>query len=193
WPGTGAVMKRRDFLITTGAGSVFFTSSILGGIQLLKADAAHPDVLASADAVLRIDATGHVVFTSPYTEMGQGSPTAAAMILADELHTDLDRLELRFHDGRIVQTDPTFDKRFNGGGSGGSQSVTTAWPAIREIGATARTTLIQAAAAAWAVDAGDCDTEADHVAHQPSGRRLAYGELVAAAAQQALPAEVRYR
>lgn len=187
-------MKRRDFLLTTGAGTVLFTATgLFTGVRVLNASLATPQALASADSVLSIDTNGQVIFISPYTEMGQGSPTAASMILADELDTDLDQLILRNHDGRIAQTDPTFAARFNGGGSGGSQSMATAWPAIREIGAAARTTLIEAAALRWSVDASECNTIPDHVVHLPSGRKISYSELVIFAAQQEVPATLRYR
>lgn len=187
-------MKRREFLAAAGSGSVVFAAlGVLGGVRVVNATAADAARLASADAVLVITGSGEVIFTSPYTEMGQGSPTGASMILADELHTDLDAMVIRNHDGRIVQTDPTYGARFNGGGSGGSQSMATAWPAIREIGAAARTTLIETAAAAWAVNAADCETAPDRVVHRSSGRSLAYAELVAEAAKRDVPDEPRYR
>ena len=125
-------MKRREFLVQTGTLSLWASA---GGLQIVNASLARANTLSSPDAVLSIDDNGKVVFISPYTEMGQGSPTSAAMIIADELDTDLARLTLKNHDGRVAQTDDTYTGRFNGGGSGGSQSMATAWVAIREIGA----------------------------------------------------------
>ncbi len=187
-------MKRRQFLAAAGSGTVVFaTLGAVGGMRVINASAASGETLASADSVLAIHADGSVVFTSPYTEMGQGSPSSAAMILADELHTNLDAMAIRFHDGRIVQTDPTFGPRFNGGGSGGSQSMPTAWPALREIGAAARTTLIETAAVGWGVSASECTTETDRVVHQPSGRSASYAELVPAAASREVPTELQFR
>lgn len=183
-------MKRREFL---ARGSSLTLVLAGGGLSVAYAGSGKTSALASADAVLSIDDTGKVMFTSPYTEMGQGSPTAASMIVADELDTDLDGVVVKFHDGRIVQTDPTFGSRFNGGGSGGSQSMPTAWPALREIGAACRTMLIETAAAAWAVSAAECDTAVDKVVHKPSGRSVPYGRLVAAAADRPVPEKPRFR
>ena len=183
-------MKRREFLIQAGSLTAFAAG---GGLTIVNASVGQPVQLTSPDSVLKIDDQGGVIFTSPYTEMGQGAMTAAAMIMADELDTDLDRMEIRNHDGRVVLDDPTFDARFNGGGSGGSQSMATAWPAIREIGATARTALIEAAALTWSVPAGECTTSGDCVVHPASGRKLGYWELVDPAAARPLPAEAVYR
>ncbi len=182
-------MKRRDFL-AHGSALTLFTA--MGGVRLLHADSPDQAALTSADAVLSIDTHGKVVFVSPYTEMGQGSFTAAAMMMADELDTDLASMELRHHDGMVVLTDPTFDGRFNGGGSGGSQSVASGWVGIRDIGAAARTALIETAAARWGVNAAECDTAQDCVVHEPSQRKLKYAELVAAAARRPLPDQPRY-
>ena len=183
-------MKRRQFLAYSGVFSLVVTT---GGLRIINASEAETDEFASPDMVLSINESGQVVFTSPYTEMGQGSPTAAAMIIADELDVDLDGVEIRQHDGRIVQTDPTFEDRFNGGGSGGSQSMATAWPALREIGASARTTLIEVAALRWGVPAEQCDTQPGKVVHTPSGRSVPYAELVSGAANQPAPKQLRYR
>lgn len=183
-------MKRREFLVRSGALTIFAAG---GSLQIVNAAMARSGGLISPDSVLSIDEAGEVVFTSPYTEMGQGSPTAASMIIADELDTDLDNLKVRNHDGLIVLTDPTFDSRFNGGGSGGSQSMPTAWPALREIGATARTALIEAAALTWAVSSDECDTDNDKVVHKPSGRSLTYGELVRKASEFEPADNLRYR
>lgn len=187
-------MKRREFLAATGAGSVVFaTVGVVGGMRVINATAAGADVLASADSVLSINGKGEVIFISPYTEMGQGSPTSAGMIIADELHTDFNAMAVRNHDGLIALSDETFGARFNGGGSGGSQSMATAWPALREVGAAARTTLIETAAAAWGVNAAECETITDHVIHRESGRKIAYADLVAEAANREVPAALRYR
>ena len=183
-------MKRRQFLKHTG---VFTVIAASGGLQIINASAGKSAALSSPDMVLSIDEAGKVVFVSPYTEMGQGSPTAASMIIADELDTDLKLLVLRNHDGRVAQTDPTYGDRFNGGGSGGSQSMASGWTALREIGATARTTLIAAAATRWSVSPDECDTNMDHVVHKATGRALSYAELVTVAAQMKAPKELRYR
>jgi isoquinoline 1-oxidoreductase beta subunit len=141
--------------------------------------------------VLSIADDGKVIFVSPYTEMGQGSPTAAAQIVADALHTDLDAMEVVHPEGTEAQNSEAYRELFNGGGSGGSQSMTTAWPALNEIGATARTLLIAAAAEKWGVTIADCHTEPDRVV--AGGRSLSYGELAARAAEMPVPEKLVVR
>jgi len=183
-------MKRREFLAHTG---VFSLVAVTGGVTVLNASQSMGGTLSSPDWVLSIDDQGLVTFTSPFTEMGQGSPTAASMIIADELDTNLDRLQLRNQDGLVVLTDPTYGERFNGGGSGGSQSMAVGWPALRAIGATARTMLIEAAALEWGVAAAECDTATDCVVHPASNRRLSYADLAGPASALPAPDSPRYR
>ncbi len=183
-------MKRRQFLKYTGT---FTVLAAAGGLQIVSVKAGQPATLSSPDMVLSIDATGKVVFISPYTEMGQGSPTAASMIIADELDTDLKSLELQNHDGRMAQTNTDYADKFNGAGSGGSQSMASGWTALREIGATARNALITAAATSWSVDMDECDTNMDCVVHKPTGRTIVYADLVADAAKAETPKNLRYR
>jgi isoquinoline 1-oxidoreductase beta subunit len=61
------------------------------------------------------------------------------------------------------------------------------WTSVREAGAAAREMLLAAAAQTWAVDVGECRTDAGKVVHAASGRSLEYGALVATAAVQPLP------
>jgi isoquinoline 1-oxidoreductase beta subunit len=71
--------------------------------------------------------------------------------------------------------------------------MATGWTALREIGATARTSLIEAAAITWSVSADECETAGDCVQHTPSGRQLSYAELVATAASKPAAQKLRYR
>src|SRR6202007_1875417 len=72
--------------------------------------------------------------------------------------------------------------------TGGSHAIEGSWEPLRKAGAAAREVLLRAAAETWAVDKGACRTEKGQVVHAASGRRLAYGRLVARAA--ALPPPV---
>ncbi|HEX9756141.1 MAG TPA: molybdopterin cofactor-binding domain-containing protein, partial [Gemmatimonadales bacterium] len=72
----------------------------------------------------------------------------------------------------------------------GSTSVRAAWGPLREAAARARAMLVSAAAADWAVPAGDCRTEAGWVIHPGSDRRLDYGTLAPKAALLPVPQEI---
>jgi isoquinoline 1-oxidoreductase beta subunit len=110
--------------------------------------------------------------------MGQGIRTAIAMILAEELDADWSAV-------RIEQS-PT-DAAYGNQVTGGSASVSDHYTALRRAGASARHMLITAAALRWDVEMDSCRTESGWVIHPDGDQRLAYGDLVAAAAELPLP------
>ncbi len=175
-------MQRREFLRLSAGGLTL--AVIPPGLTVARVDS-DDDALATADGILSIHPDGRVVFVSPYTEMGQGTPTASAQILADALHTDLDKLEIVHPEGTQAQKDESYRDRFNGGGSGGSQSMATAWPALTAIGATARTLLMTAAAAEANATLDDASTVPDAVLVK--GQSIRYGDLVARARTLPIP------
>jgi isoquinoline 1-oxidoreductase beta subunit len=110
--------------------------------------------------------------------MGQGTRTGMPMIIAEELEVGLDRVRIRQADG---------DAKYGHQLTGGSLSVRLMWDPLRRAGAAARTMLIAAAARQWQVNPSSCRAEAGAVIHTGSGRRLDYGALVDAAAQETVP------
>ena len=73
--------------------------------------------------------------------------------------------------------------------TGNSNSIRAFWTPLRKAGATARAMLVQAAAERWQVDPASCTAANGEVTHAASGRTLAYGDLVDAAATLAVPQE----
>jgi isoquinoline 1-oxidoreductase subunit beta len=166
---------RRDFLRTT---------SLTGAVLLLQVGRDGSLVAESApfrpSAWLRIDADGAVTLTVGKSEMGQGVRTALPRLVAEEL-------EVAFEKVVLVQAVPGPDfKRLRTGGSG---SIYGSWLALRRAGAAAREMLTEAAAQTWRVERGACRAENGAVVHLPTGRRLAYGTLVEAAAHLPVPAD----
>jgi isoquinoline 1-oxidoreductase beta subunit len=127
---------------------------------------------------LTIDSTGTVTVRAFRTEMGQAIHTAIAMILAEEL--DVDMAEVH------IEPSPV-DKAYGDQVTGGSVSVSRYFLPLRQAGAAARDVLLAAAAQTWAVDKQACRTEASQVIHPDGQQRLAYGDLVWAAAGLPLP------
>lgn len=175
----GSTLSRREFLragALTGAGLVI-------AIHLpapLRAAAAKADAgRLEPNAYLRVAPDGTVTVLIARTEMGQGSSTALAMLVAEELGAEWDRV-------RIEQAVPA--KVYGDMSTGGSRAIRSLWKPMRLAGAQAREMLLAAAAAQWKVAAADCRAEAGAVVHAASGRRLAFGALVAAAAQRPVPA-----
>lgn len=155
------------------------------GFRLHGSDAAQtaPGSAGSAafepNAWLRIEADGSVEVIISKTEMGQGTETGLAMIVADELDADWSRVRVR-----TMQPD---GKRFMI--TGGSYSISASWDPARKAAAAAREMLLAAGAQALGVAASACRTEAGVVVDANSGRRIEYGALIDAAARRRVPAE----
>ncbi|MCW2393757.1 MULTISPECIES: xanthine dehydrogenase family protein molybdopterin-binding subunit [unclassified Sphingobium] len=134
---------------------------------------------------LLLDVSGRATVFLGLSEMGQGVATMAAMLVAEELDFPLDRL--------TVEQAPADPERFGIGGrqaTGGSTSARSAWEPMRQVGATARAMLLDAAARQLDVPREELETTAGVVRHPPTGREAHYGELATAAALMDVPASV---
>lgn len=174
--------SRRDFLST-----VFSSGAFILGAQLASAKAAHPDVSKTAwnpNVWIGLNPDGSVIIVTHRSEMGQGVRTSMPMIVADELDADWKRVTVQQGIG---------DAKYGSQNTDGSSSVRDFYQTMRLAGATARTMLIQAAAAQWNVAASECRANNHLVVHGASGRTLGYGELASAAAKLPLPSKDQVR
>jgi isoquinoline 1-oxidoreductase beta subunit len=173
-----ADLSRRTFLRVGVGGGV----ALVIGFRLSGTAAAQGPQERKApspfDAWIRIDKEGGVTLTVAKSEMGQGVLTSLAMILGEELDVDWRSVH--------VEQAPTQPAVYDHG-TGGSGSVRTSWLPLRQAGAAARAMLVQAAAAAWQVNANTCKTEKGTVVHGPRQKRLLYRDLVVAAARLPVP------
>ena len=143
-----APMNRRSFVIGAAAAG--------GGLALGLRLPFGPDVVRAADGspevnawvVIRPDDT--VVIRIARSEMGQGSLTGLAQLVAEELECDWSKVTTEFPTpGQSLAR-----KRVYGDMStGGSRGIRTSHQYVREAGAPARIMLIQAAANEWKVPA----------------------------------------
>src|SRR5579864_2530364 len=145
--------------------------------QLLSAGEAdqapfHPSVY------LGIEPDGTVVIVTHRSEMGTGIRSVLPVIAAEELDANWKRVKIEQAIG---------DQKYGSQNTDGSCSIRDFYTAFRQAGATARTMLERAAAAKWQAPVGECHAQLHEIIHQPSGRKLGFGELVASAAQQPLP------
>ena len=137
---------------------------------------------AAPNVFVRIEPDGDVIVIVPRPEMGQGSRTAIAILVAEELDADWSRV-------RVEQADLD-ETRFGPQYAGGSAVVRTSWTPLRRAGAGARAVLVAAAARRWNVEPSACATDSGIVRHPASGRQLAYGALANAASAIPAPADV---
>ncbi|WP_417329289.1 molybdopterin cofactor-binding domain-containing protein [Halomonas cupida] len=140
------------------------------------------------NAFLRIDEDNKVTVIAKHLEMGQGTYTGLATIVAEELDADWSQVQ--------VESAPADASRYNNlhwgpnQGTGGSSAIANSWQQLREAGATARAMLVAAAAQQWEVSAAEIVVESGVVKHEPSGNEASFGELAEAAAELSVPAEV---
>ena len=119
------------------------------------------------------------------SEMGQGTITGLAQMVAEELQCDWKKVSYEYPSpGESL-------KRKQAWGSystGGSRGIRTSEQYVRQGGAVARVMLIQAAANTWAVPASECVALNSVITHTPSGRKTSFGKVSVAASQLPVPA-----
>jgi isoquinoline 1-oxidoreductase subunit beta len=166
-----------------------------GGLMLsLRLPSANGEAAAAdtggfaPNAFVRIGGDGQIVLTMPYVEMGQGTYTAIAMLIAEELEVELKQVRLE----HAPPNEKLYGNPLIGGmqATGNSNAMRGAWQPLRKAGAAARTMLVSAAARRWNVDPTSCRAQSGEVLHMPTGRRIKYGELAADAARMPVPESV---
>ena len=175
--------SRREFLkvsLAAGGGMLLAFQTAPAWAQ---APAAAKYVLRP-EAFIRIDPNGHVALIIPQEEMGQGVYTSLSQLLADELDVGLDQVTPE----PAPPSDTIYGSPMGGGqGTGGSTSIRAFYTALRQVGASARAMLVQAAAAEWHVDPATLRTENGEVIDDAHNRKLGYGALAPAAAKLPAP------
>ncbi|WP_184511561.1 xanthine dehydrogenase family protein molybdopterin-binding subunit [Tardiphaga robiniae] len=180
-------LNRRSFVLGTAAiGSGLALGIPFGGPTAVYAADGTPEV--NAWVVIRPDET--VVVRIARSEMGQGTLTGLAQLVAEELECDWSRVTTEYPTpGQSVAR-----KRVWGDFStGGSRGVRTSHDYVRKGGAAARLMLIQAAANEWAAPVSECATSKGVITHVPSGRTITYGKVAEAAAKLQPPADVKLK
>ncbi len=179
-------MERRQFLkvsaTATGGMMLWFACGKSKGKQEPTGDGEAPQPSgegADLNAWIRIDPDDTVTFRIADAEMGQGIMTAVSMILAEELDASWGKVK--------AEHAPSDSEKYGSQSTGGSTTIRQGWEPMRVAGAKARVMLVAAAAERLGVAAAELTTEASQVVHAASGRKLRYGELVAAAAKIAPP------
>ncbi len=141
--------------------------------------------LADAATPLKLNAWVHIAPNDAVTlyihkaEMGQGTVTSLAQILAEELECDWSKIRTAF---------PGVDRGYGPSqGVFGSTSIRQSWNPLRNAGATARQMLMNAAATKWNVTADDTHAAAGFVVNNKTGAKLSFGALAEAAAALPVP------
>ncbi len=168
--------SRRTFLKQSAALGGAFVLGIQGQAAL-AADA--PEV--THWVVIEPDDT--VIIRIARSELGQGSFTGLAQLVAEELECDWSKVRPEYAD---VNEHIRRNKIWKDMSTGGSRGIRDSHEYVRMGGAAARMMLVAAAAKQWGVPDAECRAEKSMVIHQ-SGKRLRYGELAALASTMPVP------
>lgn len=139
------------------------------------------------NAFIRISPDNTMTVIAKHMEMGQGSHTGLATLVADEM--DADWAQIRTVDA------PADASRYANlafgtiQGTGGSTSIANSFLQMRKAGAAAKAMLVGAAAGLWQVSPTEITVKAG-VASHASGKKASFGELAGAAQQQMVPQDV---
>ena len=180
-------MDRRTFLRASAQAAGGLTIAFYVGPLPLAAQegpAAAPKPLPDPNAFLRIAPDGTVTVVLAHAEMGQGMWTGLVMLLAEELDLDWTKLKVEHAPTAAAYAHPFFGIQM----TGGSTSIAGEFDRYRQVGAMARTLLVQAAAQKWNVPVADCRVEKGEVI--AGTRRAGFGELAEAAARLPRPTQV---
>jgi isoquinoline 1-oxidoreductase beta subunit len=189
--------SRRHFLKSTGSAAI---AALIIGFEWSGSArrAIARDVSANADsatqfvpnAFLRIGADDSITVIAKHLEMGQGSYTGIATIVAEELDADWSKVR--------VESAPADVKRYMNSflkiqGTGGSSAMANSWVQLREAGATARAMLVSAAAAEWRVPVAELSVDNGVIYDAAKKRRAPFGSLVKTAAKAHVPNTVELK
>jgi isoquinoline 1-oxidoreductase subunit beta len=178
-------VNRRSFLAGAAAigGGLSLGFRIPFGLAGAQAADSVPEV--NAWVVIRPDDT--VVIRIARSEMGQGTLTGLAQLVAEELECDWSKVTTEFP----TPGENLARKRVWGNFStGGSRGIRESNEYVRQGGAAARDMLIRAAAAGWGVPPAECSAANSVITHKPSGRTTTYGKVAQAAAKLDPPKDI---
>ena len=176
-------LSRRGMLAGSAAAAGAFSFGFAIPFGEAQAQGAVPEI----NAWVVIHPDDKVVIRIARSEMGQGTLTGLAQLVAEELNCDWSKVTTEYPTpGQNVAR----NRIWGNFSTGGSRGIRESHEYVRKGGAGARTMLIQAAANEWSVPAGECTAEKSVITHKASGRSLRYGQVAAAAAKLEAPKDV---
>ena len=175
-------LSRRRFIVSSAAAG--------GGLALgmhvpfASAEAAGSAAATEVHLWVAIRPDDTCVIRIGRAEMGQGTTTGLAQLVAEELECDWDKVTTEpITPGRNLASKRAWGEM----GTGGSRGIRTSQDYVRQGGAAARMMLLQAAADQWQVPVAEVTVEKGVIRHAASGRTLTYGQVAAAASRVAPP------
>ena len=180
-----AEVSRRRFIVGTTAGAAGF--SLAFSVPGLVGGEAHAAGHDEVNVWVAIAPDDTVTIRIARSEMGQGTLTGLAQMVAEELECDWDKVTTEYPTpGQNVAR----GRAWGSFSTGGSRGIRDSQEYVRQGGAAARMMLIDAAAAEWRVPASECSAAESVITHTKSGRTMTYGKVAAKAAALEPPENV---
>ena len=180
-------LSRRSFMVATGAAGLSI------GVLNACAPSEKPVDYSQLPPNPEVNAWMHIHHDDTVTvriarsEMGQGTATGLAQLVAEELGCDWEKVTFEFPTpGENHKRDRVWGSMSTGGSSG----IRKSHQYVREGGAAARMMLTEAAANQWEVPVSECTVDKGVVSHKGSRKTLRFGELADAASKLTPPTEV---
>src|SRR5947209_4429249 len=172
-------LSRRSVIAGLG-GMAFCVAVGNDGARLMSQAQANALANAPVTPWVRIAPDGKITILSAGAEMGQGSKTSLALIVAEEMDADWSKVEVEWTpaDAGVYGYKDPFGKEMLMW-IVGSRAVQLYFNQLRTAGAQVRKVLVANAAEKWGVDPASLRTEPSVVINPASGRRLSYGEIAA--------------
>lgn len=177
---------RRQFIVSSAA----LGGGMMIGVNFpLLAQAAAEGVNEVTHWIV-IQPDDSVIIRIARSELGQGSFTGLAMLVAEELECDWGKVRPEYAD---VNEHVRRNRIFGPMTTGGSRSIRDSHKYLREAGAAAREMLTTAAAKEWGVPASELTVSKGVITHAASGKSTTYGKIAPQAAQFEAPKEPKLK
>ncbi|WP_114465067.1 xanthine dehydrogenase family protein molybdopterin-binding subunit [Pseudorhodoferax soli] len=174
---------RRRFI----GGTAATAGALVVGFHVPRKGLAQTPLPDEVNAWVVVKPDDTVVVRIARSEMGQGTLTGLAQLVADELDCDWAKVTTEYPTpGQNLAR----QRAWGNFSTGGSRGIRESHDYVRKGGATARVMLVQAAADGWKVPAAECRAAKSVITHQPTGRTTTYGKVAAAAGKLKPPADV---
>jgi isoquinoline 1-oxidoreductase subunit beta len=174
--GKGKPLSRRKFMVGSAA---IAGGGLALGLNVPLAQAQN-GAASEVNIWVAIKPDDTCVIRIARSEMGQGTLTGLAQLVAEELECDWSKVAAEgISPGRNLAS----KRAWGNMGTGGSQGIRQSQDYVRRGGAAARMMLLQAAAEQWKVPVGELSVSKGVISHAASKRKTSYGKVAAAAAK----------
>jgi isoquinoline 1-oxidoreductase subunit beta len=176
----GSKLSRRTFMVGSAAAS----GGLMLGWNVPFAAAQAEGAASEVNVWVAIKPDDTCIIRIARSEMGQGTLTGLAQLVAEELQCDWNKVTT---EGVTPERNLANNRAWGEMGTGGSRGIRTSQDYVRRGGAAARMMLLQAAAEQWSVPVSELTVSEGVITHRPSQRSIRYGAIASAASKLTPP------